>query len=164
MNAIDMLERQHREAETLFEKIENAEDNKREIFTSLAQKLRIHMEIEEQIFYPAVYKVDSEEINHAREEHAKAKPVITAILELDTIDQQFDLLLADLKDKITHHVDEEEADLFPKCKEDLSPDELNELGEEMQDLMTELEDQSELMLADETRSSKITDEESTASI
>lgn len=140
MNAINMLEEQHREAEALFAKIEAAKgDDKRELFSTLAEKLRAHMELEEQIFYPAAYKVDAGEVNHGREEHDDAKPLISDLLELDHATEQFQALFHDLKDKIDHHVKEEERDLFPECRKTMSDSELDELGDEMQDLLNEIQ-------------------------
>lgn len=139
MNAIDLLVEQHRKAEQLFAQIAAAApDQKREIFASLAEELSAHMEIEEQIFYPAVYKVDPHEVNHGQKEHDESRPVITRLLELDSGDEKFDELFQDLTDKMNHHMQEEERDLFPQVRQDLGENRLEELGDEMEDLFAEI--------------------------
>jgi hemerythrin superfamily protein len=54
MNAVDLLESQHREVEKLFSKIENAKSTatKGKLFEEIADKLAVHAAIEEHHFYP----------------------------------------------------------------------------------------------------------------
>lgn len=142
MNAIEFLVRQHREAEELFSKVADAASSEREeLVTELAHKLSAHMEIEEEVFYPAIYEVDSEEIHHAIEEHDEAKVVLDKLLDTDVNDARFNATLKDLKEKVMHHVKEEERDLFPKVRRETSAEELEDLYFEMQDLLEEIEDQ-----------------------
>ena len=58
MNAIDMLEQQHREVEELFEEFEGAGEGakktKERLCREIADALAIHAEIEEKLFYPEV--------------------------------------------------------------------------------------------------------------
>lgn len=63
MDAIELLEDQHREVEDLFEEIEEAEaSEKREIFDEIADQLAIHATIEEKHFYPACRDAKTEDI------------------------------------------------------------------------------------------------------
>src|SRR3982751_5212110 len=64
MNAIELLESQHREVEDLFEEIEETDDleAKADLFEQLADKLAIHATIEEHHFYPAVKEKRTEDI------------------------------------------------------------------------------------------------------
>jgi len=64
MDAIQLLESQHREVEDLFEEIEGSDDNedKMELFEELADKLAVHASIEEHHFYPGVKAKGTEEI------------------------------------------------------------------------------------------------------
>ena len=52
VNAVDMLESQHREVEDLFAKLEKAGrgERKQKLFTQIADKLAVHASIEEQEF------------------------------------------------------------------------------------------------------------------
>src|SRR5687768_10673858 len=83
MNALELLEQQHREVEDLFEKCEKAEESEKQtIFAKLADNLAAHSTIEEKIFYPAVYVGDLKELlAEAVEEHLSAKRVIADLLE-----------------------------------------------------------------------------------
>lgn len=140
MNAIDLLEKQHKEVETLFKKIEKAEgDEKRALFEELADSLAVHATIEEKQFYPSAMSARTEDVLHeAVEEHLSAKRIIADLLECEPSDPQFDAKISVLKEQILHHVEEERSELFPKVRKLLSRDELDDLGLVMEDLADEL--------------------------
>ena len=55
MKATELLKKQHREVKTLFGQAKKVEPKeRRRILDEITQKLRAHMTIEEDIFYPAV--------------------------------------------------------------------------------------------------------------
>src|SRR5215831_14199649 len=74
MKATDLLKRQHREVKGLFKKIEDTENSseRRKLMTTIAQELKVHTTIEEEIFYPAMREVQSkkaeEMVNEAYED------------------------------------------------------------------------------------------------
>ena len=143
MNAIELLEQQHREVEKLFGKIEKAESGeKEELFDQIADSLAVHAAIEEQHFYPATKDARTEELLHeAVEEHLSVKRVIADLLEMDPDDPQFDAKITVLKEQVEHHVEEEESELFPKVKKIHSRDELEDLGVLMEQTARELKEQ-----------------------
>lgn len=140
VNAIEFLIRQHREIEELFVKLEGAAEVE-SLLEDLARKLSGHMAIEEEVFYPAVYEVDCEELHHAMEEHDEAKVVLDDLMDMNPGSARFKTTLADLRKQVMHHVREEERDLFPKVRKATSAEELEELYFDMQDLLEEIEDQ-----------------------
>ena len=76
MDPIQLLKRQHREVEALFKKIEKARsaEPRRALLAELAANLKLHMAIEEEIFYPAVQQLPVKKAEdmtlEAYEEHA----------------------------------------------------------------------------------------------
>ena len=146
MNAIDLLKKQHEEAKSLFRQIESAREpvKKQQLFEQLADALAVHATIEEKHFYPASRNAATEDLlREALEEHLAAKRLIADLLECDAEDEQFDAKIMVLKEEIEHHVEEEEEDLFPKVKNLLSADELEDLAVVMEDLAEELKEQGE---------------------
>jgi hemerythrin superfamily protein len=143
MNAIDMLEGQHREVANLFEKIERARGTKtkEQYFIKLADNLAIHATIEEHHFYPAVREKRTEDILlESLEEHLAIKRVLSDLLDVDIEDETFDAKLTVLKEEVEHHVEEEEKDLFPKVKKVLDEGQLEAIGKAMSDEQAELEE------------------------
>jgi hemerythrin superfamily protein len=130
VNAIDLLEQQHREALQLFKEIEKADaDEKEELFDELADALAVHAAIEEQHFYPATKDARTEDLlREAVEEHLSVKRIIADMLEMEPDDPQFDAKCKVLQEQVEEHVEEERTELFPKVRKMHSKDELEDLG------------------------------------
>jgi hypothetical protein len=146
MNAIEMLEAQHREVEELFAELENAPSTreKDELFLRIADKLAIHAAIEEHQFYPSVKAKRTEDILlESLEEHLAIKRVLADLLETDASDESFRAKIKVLKEEVQHHVGEEEDELFPKVRKILSNAELTMIAEEMLAEQEELEEAGE---------------------
>ena len=140
MNAIDLLEKQHKEVKELFQKIEKADpDEKERLFDRLADALAVHAAIEEQHFYPATKDARTEELlREAVEEHLSVKRIIADLLEMEPDDVHFDAKITVLQEQVEHHVEEEETELFPKVRKVRSKDELEDLGILMEQTAEEL--------------------------
>ena len=143
MNAIDLLESQHREAEDLFSKIEGSKslEKKEQAFIKLADSLAIHASIEEHHFYPAVQDRRTEDIlAESLEEHLAIKRALSELLDTDIDDPSFDAKLEVLKEELENHIEEEEGDLFPRVMKLFDESELEELGDAMAAEQAELEE------------------------
>jgi hemerythrin superfamily protein len=143
MDAIRMLEHQHRQMDELFEQLdEQADDDARErLFLALADLLAVHTTIEERHFYPSVREGQTEElVQTAIDEHRGIKRMLAELLEMDVGADVFEDGLRELMDAMQHHIESEESDLFPSVRRMLDADALAALGEEMSDTMEELEE------------------------
>ncbi len=148
MNAIDLLEQQHREVEELFEEFEGASDGavktKERLCHEISDALAIHAAIEEKLFYPESKQENTEDIlRESVEEHLSMKRILADLIESGPSDEQFKAKMKVLQEQVEHHVEEEEKELFPKVRKDLSKDELEDLGERMQEMADELEAEGE---------------------
>jgi hemerythrin-like domain-containing protein len=141
LNAIELLKRQHRQIQELFERFERAQGPEQQsIADAIADKVAVHSAIEEQHFYPATRTARTEEfLREAVEEHLSAKRVIADILDSSPSDPQFHAKVKVLKEQIERHVREEEGELFPKVQKLFSKDELLDLAVVMQDTAEDLE-------------------------
>ena len=146
MSAIDLLKQQHREVESLFKQFESAkgEDQKEQVFVTIADKLAIHATIEEKIFYPEVRARRTEDILlESLEEHVQIKRVLADLLDMECSDERFDPTLKALKETVEHHVEEEEGELFPKVSRLFDRDTLEMLAQNMKSLEEELEEKGD---------------------
>ncbi|MEP6651761.1 MAG: hemerythrin domain-containing protein [Myxococcales bacterium] len=142
MDAIALLESQHREVGKLFTKIENVKGSaeKQRLFDTIADKLAVHAAIEEHQFYPTVNAKRTEDILlESLEEHVGIKRVLADLMRTGPSDDTFDAKLKVLKEQVEHHVQEEESDLFPKVRKLLDKAQLEALGQEMSAEQAELE-------------------------
>jgi hemerythrin superfamily protein len=141
-DAIELLEADHREVEKMFKAFEasKSDDNKGELAAKICTALRVHTQIEEEIFYPAYLEATgNDEMNdEAIIEHDVAKKVIAEIEDMEPGEDFYDAKVKVLSEIIKHHVEEEEEDdgMFAQARK--SDMDLEALGEEMAERKAEL--------------------------
>ena len=142
MNAIDLLETQHRDIETLFERLEQVNKASRQtLFDDVADLLAIHSSIEELHFYPSVNDADTEQLlDRSLEEHLAVKRKLALCMVTASGTARFMKELRALADEVRHHVQEERTELFPKVRQLMTPDQLEALGQEMTSTMAQLQE------------------------
>jgi hemerythrin superfamily protein len=141
MNAIELLKKEHRAVEELFEAFENAKGAaaRRKVFEEIADALAVHAAIEEKHFYPAVKAKATEDVLlEAAEEHLEIKRVIADLLALDAGDETFDAKVKVLQEDVEHHVEEEETILFPKVEKLFDDEKLETIAAAMEQTEGEL--------------------------
>jgi hypothetical protein len=144
ISAIELLEDDHREVEGYFEEYEELEDDdaKAALSAKICLALKVHTQIEEEIFYPAARKAtkDDDLLDEAVVEHAGAKHLIAEIEEMEVGDDLYDAKIKVLGEQIKHHVKEEEEELFPETESaKLDVDALGKkLAARKEELMAEL--------------------------
>jgi hypothetical protein len=142
VEATKLLKKQHEEVKDLFKQYEKAEEDseKQELFEEIANDFAAHGEIEEKIFYPAVYVGQlKDKLKEAVEEHLAAKRVAADLLDMEPSDEQFDAKVKVLQELIEHHVEEEEGELFPLVQQNFAREELETLGEQMEQMFQQLQ-------------------------
>src|SRR5688572_5736873 len=138
MKATDLLKKQHRQVEKLFKECEKTEDPKkrRQFMEQIANDLKLHTKIEEEVFYPAVREMGTskaeEMIDEAFEEHHVVDLVLAELPEVDPADERFVAKMTVLSELIEHHVEEEEEEMFPMAEKKLGAQRIKELGQQME--------------------------------
>jgi hemerythrin superfamily protein len=111
-NAIALLKADHRQVEKLFKtfKATRSAADKQPLAKQICTALKMHMQLEEEIFYPAFVGAtgDKEIHNEALVEHQSAKALIGEIESSVAGDPLFDARVNVLSEMIKHHVKEEE--------------------------------------------------------
>jgi len=116
-DALSLLRRDHRLAEELFtEFARSAPQQLDPLARRICKMLRVHTQIEEELFYPAVSRAltDDPLLMHAEREHAQAKQSIVRIESMTSEDPAFGEEVTQLAARIGEHVAKEEQELFPK--------------------------------------------------
>jgi len=143
-DAIQLLRADHTEVKKLFaeyDKLAKAEapaDQREALALDICNKLTVHAQIEEELFYPACRDALQDKdglIDEAAVEHASAKDLIAQLQSSSPDDDMYDAKVKVLGEYINHHVKEEQNELFPKVRARLD---LKELGEQMQARKQEL--------------------------
>jgi hemerythrin superfamily protein len=122
-DAVAMLTADHKQVKKLFGefdklKEEGSDEDKSAVVEQICNELKIHTELEEEIFYPAVRNAidDSDLMDEALVEHAGAKELIAQLEEASPDDDLYDAKVTVLGEQIEHHVKEEEGNMFPKAR------------------------------------------------
>lgn len=143
--AIRLLKQDHREVEGWFDEFEQLEDDKEklELFNRIALALKVHTQIEEEIFYPEERgDVEEDMLDEAYVEHDGAKKLIAEIEAMKPGDEFYDAKVKVLGEYIKHHVKEEEqpGGIFAQAKK--GEEDLEEMGERLkarkEELMAEM--------------------------
>ena len=147
LDAIKLLSADPREVEELFEKFEKAsrDGTKEKIAKQICTELKIHAQIEEEIFYPALRgKISDDDLDEAIVEHDGAKVLINDIEAGSPDDDFYDAKVKVLQEEIEHHVKEEEKqrdNIFTQARK--TDVDLVALGEQMAARKQELKDLAE---------------------
>ena len=138
MDAIRLLKDDHKVVERLFKDFEKAGDEayteKRATVDRIIEELSKHAAIEEQLFYPVVRATvpEAQDITlESLEEHHIVKWVLSELDGMDPRAERFDAKVTVLIENVRHHVEEEEQELFPKVRDELGRNALNDLGDAM---------------------------------
>ena len=119
-DVFEMLKTDHRHVQDLFTRFEDADKRTR---TSIAEEaltaLEVHAALEEQLVYPAIAEVieDEEAVNEAKEEHHVAKLLIKELHKMEAGDEAFATKFKVLGELVSHHIEEEEGEIFPQAQE-----------------------------------------------
>jgi hypothetical protein len=139
-DAIALLKADHREVKKMFQEFEKTEEDNEKVAlaASICAALKVHTQIEEEIFYPAAYEAldDDDLLDEAEVEHASAKDLIAQIEASSPAEPLYDAKVKVLGEYVDHHVQEEEKELFPECRD--SDMDLKALGEQMRQRKDEL--------------------------
>src|SRR5882757_7871963 len=134
-DAIALLKADHRQVEGWFEQFESSRSDakKQKLAQQICQALKVHTEIEEEIFYPAFLEATQDEDTHheAEVEHDGAKKLIAEIEASGPKDDFYDARMKVLSEYIKHHVKEEEqrGGMFAEARD--SDLDLRALGEQL---------------------------------
>ena len=120
-NALELLEQDHREVEEWFDEYDelNEDDNRKaELAEKICMALKIHAQIEEEIFYPQAREAtkDNDLIDEAAVEHATVRHLIGEIEAMEIGEELYDAKIRVLGEMVKHHIKEEEEELFPELE------------------------------------------------
>lgn len=120
LDATDLLQRDHRQVESWFHACESLSDEqqKAELAERICMALKVHTQIEEEIFYPRVRAETGEQglIEEAIQEHAEVKQMVREIEQRLQQGQDCTEQLEAMRQAVQHHVQEEENEMFAKAR------------------------------------------------
>lgn len=117
-DACTLLDEDHVRVEQLFTQYNGERDDarKRALTRQMCQELKVHMEIEDEIFYPAFRAAtqDVKLVQQSEHEHNETRDLIVRLEEAQALD---DATMKKLQAVVRDHVKDERTKMFPKARE-----------------------------------------------
>ena len=136
-DAIVILKDDHKEVRGLFREFEKpttTNARKGTIVKKVIELLTVHTYIENEVMYPEVRRLlpDLEDdVLESYEEHHVADVLVMELAALKPGDERFEAKTTVLIENVRHHMDEEEQDWFPKVRQGLGRNQLQDLGAQL---------------------------------
>ncbi len=138
-DAIVVLKADHKEIRDLFREFRAAGDKavkkKSKIVGQIIELLTVHTYIENEVMYPEVCALLPElkdDVLESYEEHHVADVLCMELAAMPAVAERFDAKVSVLIENVTHHIEEEEQDWFPKVRAGLGRKQLQDLGAKLE--------------------------------
>ena len=107
-------------------------DGRNEFFERLTAELEAHAGAEERYFYVPLMEHDmtQEKARHSVAEHKELDEFVERLSTTDMSSPQWLKIARDLAERLKHHLDEEEVEVFPVAGKVLSDDEKSSLADD----------------------------------
>jgi hemerythrin superfamily protein len=147
-NAITMLKADHASVKRLLRELEQTGDRavrqRENLVSRIERELKMHAQLEEEIFYPAFKSLsagsEAEDLFYeAAEEHHLVDMVLPALMAANPRSHEFAAKAKVLKDLVEHHIKEEEGQMFVQARSLFEDDQLRELGDMMEERRASVE-------------------------
>lgn len=143
MTFFDILKQDHDKVRDIFGQIEEDEEgeNREGLFTGLQSELQEHLELEEKFFYPVLEQSEDarKKALEAYEEHNVAKHVLKECSSLDFEDERWKAKVTVLQEIVSHHLQEEEKNIFKTAKSLLEKDQIQQITDQIMQQKSRME-------------------------
>lgn len=114
-------------------------DERDKVFGELTEQLEAHAAAEERYFYAALMEADltQDKARHSVAEHKELDDFIETLEGYDRTAPAWLETARDLEHRLTHHLDEEEREVFPLAGKALTEAQKADLAAEYRDMMRE---------------------------
>lgn len=139
-DAIVLLKADHKEIRRVFREFqaagEKATRKKKKVVDQIIRLLTVHTYIENEVMYPEVRALlpDLEDdVLESYEEHHVADVLCMELSAMAGDEERFDAKTTVLIENVTHHIEEEEQEWFPKVRAGLGRKKLQEIGARLEE-------------------------------
>lgn len=138
-DAIVLLKEDHKKARKLFRQFERegdrAVEKKAKLVREIIRELTAHTYVENEVMYPQVRQLLpdlNDDVLESYEEHHVADVLCTELFTMSPENENFTAKATVLIELVSHHMEEEEKDWFPRVRKGLKRKQLQDLGEQIE--------------------------------
>ena len=133
MTIFEALREDHETQRTLIDilvETKGDSDGRNELFDKLQAELEAHAGAEERFFYVPLMEVDLTQDNarHSVAEHKELDDYVEKLREYDKSSSQWLQTARELRERLLHHLDEEEKEVFPVAGKALTDEQKSSLA------------------------------------
>ena len=149
MNIYEALKKDHVEVLDLLDELislKNDDDYREVLIKQISDALIPHSRAEESVFYNTLRAVDApnKEVFHGFKEHMEAEALLKTLQGMDMINMEWKGVAEKLRDALSHHINEEETEIFSIAREVFTDDEAQVMGEAFLELKPKVKEQTSL--------------------
>jgi hemerythrin superfamily protein len=147
MHILKALKKDHDLVLTLLDDLIGLDDDDAETRSDLVNDIRDelipHSRVEESLFYNTLRSLDADnsEVIHGFKEHAEAEVLLRALQLEDKTGLAWRKTAEKLKEALTHHIKEEEAEIFAIARKVMSNEDAETLGDLFEKLKPEVKEE-----------------------
>jgi hemerythrin-like domain-containing protein len=153
MDIYEALRKDHRQFESILDRLSEASQSGSDQWKGLLDELRDglipHAHAEEAVFYNALRETDQAKgaVAHSYAEHAMAETELRTLEGMKKIDTTSKALIEKLRKDLKHHIEEEEGRVFSSARQVFSDEEAQQIGAAFERLKPEMKKDAESMVA-----------------
>lgn len=138
MDIYNYLKKDHELVAGLMDQVVTSKSasERKSLFEKIKMELTLHADTEEVTFYKAMEDATRsqnvhEKMEHADEEHDEIREYLEKLEGIDIASEKWIEQFGEFKHSVSHHVEEEEGDIFEKAKKYLSKEQAVQLAKDM---------------------------------
>lgn len=161
MNIYDVLHDDHLYILELLERLPRArKDSRRELVTEMVDAITAHSQAEEHVLYGRLIDVRdfTQMVLEAKEEHLAVTRILEDLVAMRADDERFEAKLKVVKDLLSHHIEEEEGEMFAASRELFDEDVAENFAGEFIALKAQLQDRPQLLRFGQARIKKMVED------
>jgi hypothetical protein len=142
MNIFEQIRQDHKTQRLLLDDLiatKGETQTRKDIFEQLKHQLKVHADAEERYFYKPLFGEDftQDKARHSIAEHEEIDELLEKLDDINMDSASWLATAKTLKERVEHHLDEEEQEVFQMAGKVLEKSEKKELAESYREMMEE---------------------------
>ena len=139
MDALKLLKQDHKKVKKLLKELEETTERavktREKLTEELKREIKPHEAMEEEVFYPALRRKlkDDDIVLEGYEEHHAVDVLMDELESVPFDDETWGPKMKVIQENIEHHIEEEEGEMFKNARKVFDSEQLEDLGERMEE-------------------------------
>jgi hemerythrin-like domain-containing protein len=136
MDGFELLKQDHDNVKRLCDELDEANtvERRRQLFAEIEGEIKLHEACEEKVLYPTLrdHPKLKDIVLEGYQEHHVVDVIVGELRNLSPGDETWPAKAKVMHENLEHHIEEEEGEMFPQARKEMSKAQIEELGRQMQ--------------------------------